>query len=242
MITSTPDDLDPETASPHREPPSHTPPAWAVELQLAIAERLTGFEITLQDLFQRLNPPVDSERSQPEVLNADGCNVNAATDLVAPIVATPPAPEPVDWMSALLGPILCEDPQLDDSIHWIEQNILEGNLHALSLVGHLLVFRCAPSDRKPSLLKDVGEAYYRCFPKTRDLSNPFEDALIAWLKQHCEAADLRNSIELVHPGERFDAARHSPVERGGVEIAEVLGWVVLRDGGKVFSKASVQTR
>ena len=147
-----------------------------------------------------------------------------------------------DWLRVMLGPSLHGNPRIGKPIHWLEDNVLANNGDALLLVGQLLVFRFASSDRKPTLLKDVGEAFYRCFPKTLDARDPFEEELVDWLRQHCEEAGLPNSIELVHPGERFDATRHSPLERGGVEVAEVLGWVVLRDGGRVFSKASVQTR
>jgi len=46
---------------------------------------------------------------------------------------------------------------------------------------------------------------------------------------------------LVHPGQRFDAARHNAASRG-VEIVAVHGWVVLREGGKVYTKATVAVR
>ncbi len=68
-----------------------------------------------------------------------------------------------------------------------------------------------------------------------------EQALVAWLKRACEAAGIPNTIELVHPGERFDSARHTAATRG-VEITEVRGWIVLRDNGKVYTKASVAVR
>jgi hypothetical protein len=35
--------------------------------------------------------------------------------------------------------------------------------------------------------------------------------------------------------------RHNAAERG-VEVADVFGWVVLRDNGKVYSKANVSLR
>ena len=52
---------------------------------------------------------------------------------------------------------------------------------------------------------------------------------------------MSNTIELVHPGERFDSTRHNASKRG-VEITQVLGWIVLRDNGKVYTKASVAVR
>ena len=52
---------------------------------------------------------------------------------------------------------------------------------------------------------------------------------------------MSNTIELVHPGERFDSTRHNASQRG-VEITQVLGWIVLRDNGKVYTKASVAVK
>ena len=43
------------------------------------------------------------------------------------------------------------------------------------------------------------------------------------------------------PGERFDSLRHN-ASRPGVEITQVLGWIVLRDNGKVYTKASVAVK
>jgi hypothetical protein len=124
----------------------------------------------------------------------------------------------------------------------LERRVTANDPAALMLLGQLLVFRFAEPDRKPALLKDAGEAFYRFHSKTQDALDPAEGALSHWLVRHCETVGLPNSIELVHPGERFDNTRHAPIERGGVEIAQVLGWVVLRDGGRVFAKALVRTR
>jgi hypothetical protein len=68
-----------------------------------------------------------------------------------------------------------------------------------------------------------------------------EESLVRWLRRTCEAAGIFNSVELVHPGERFDSTRHSAATRG-VEITQVQGWVVLRDNGKVYTKATVTAR
>jgi hypothetical protein len=163
------------------------------------------------------------------------------TDIVQEF--TPPAViSQDDWLGLMIGSTLASDERLGDALSWLRENVLAENPNALSLIGQLLVFRCAGADRKPSILKDVGEAYYRCFPKVSEENCPFEESLASWSQSLCSEAGLPNSIELVHPGERFDAARHAPVERGGVEVAEVFGWVVLRDSGRVFSKASVLTR
>ncbi|MFM9963712.1 MAG: hypothetical protein ACKV2Q_21090 [Planctomycetaceae bacterium] len=215
-------------------------PAWAAQWQTAINEQIAGWESRLQtlveELKQRLPPPsparvpaivVEPEPVEPPPLN--------------------PVIEPNDarsqtWLRVLLGNVLFGNSVLQDSIQWLEQQALSGNGDALLLLGQLLVFRFSSADRKPALLKDVGEAFYRCFPKSLDASDPFEESLAAWLATECEAAGLPNRIELVHLGERFDASKHAPIERGGIEVTRVLGWVVLRDGGRVFSKASIQAR
>jgi hypothetical protein len=145
------------------------------------------------------------------------------------------------WEKAVLGRDVAAHPALAFQRHQLLSGVLEGNAAACALAGQLLVFQAAPAERLPPLLKDLGEAYYRWQPKTRPGNTPFEEALCAWLQRTCEAAGLHNTIELVHPGERFDTARHNAATRG-VEITEVHGWIVLRDNGKVYTKASVAVR
>jgi hypothetical protein len=65
--------------------------------------------------------------------------------------------------------------------------------------------------------------------------------LIAHLTECCEAAGVSNTIELVRPGDRYDHTRHNSKQRG-VEIDGVFGWIVLRDNGKVYTKASVAVK
>jgi hypothetical protein len=220
-----------------------TPPAWAVELLAMVSRRLDHIESMLESRGERVElskpDPEDFGRADPDE------DTFIQSDLPDFPVAAPPASIAIaddDSLSVMLGPSLCGVAELKPSIQWLRDQVKAANPQALAFVGQLLVFRCAPADRKPGLLKDVGEAYYRCFPKTQDVGHPFEDAVAAWSRRHCEEAGLPNSVELVHPGERFDSGRHTPVERGGVEVAEVLGWVVLRDSGRVYSKALVQTR
>jgi hypothetical protein len=119
--------------------------------------------------------------------------------------------------------------------------VAEGDPGACCLLGQLLIFRSAAADKMPPLLKDIGEAYYRWQPKTRPGPSPMEQALATWLKEALQDVGMANSIELVEPGERFDSNRHTASSRG-VEITEVRGWVVLRDNGKVYTKAHVAVR
>jgi hypothetical protein len=143
-----------------------------------------------------------------------------------------------DWEEALLGRELAENPALIFQRQQLIEGTLSGQPASCSLVGQLLVFQSSPADKMPQLLKEVGEAYYRWQPKTTPQSNAMEEILTAWLKRICDENGIGNTIELVHPGERFDSSRHNAATRG-VEISEVRGWIVLRDNGRVYTKANV---
>lgn len=142
------------------------------------------------------------------------------------------------WEWAILGPDLAQRPNLAFERGQLLSGVLEGDSGACALAGQLLVFQSAPAERLPQLLKDLGEAFYRWRPKTDPNTSPMEEALVEWLRRSCEAAGIFNTIALVHPGERFDSTRHTAASRG-VEITEVHGWIVLRDNGKVYTKAAV---
>ena len=145
------------------------------------------------------------------------------------------------WEQAILGPSLAQDPALAFQRRQLLDGVLEGNAGACALAGQLLVFQSAPPERLPQQLKDLGEAFYRWQPKKTPGTNPVEEALVGWLRRSCENAGINNTIELVHPGERFDSTRHNATSRG-VEITEVRGWIVLRDNGRVYTKATVAVR
>ena len=156
----------------------------------------------------------------------------------APRMAETP---PADWQRAILGRALAEQPGLESERQQLFAALLGGEPAACGLAGQLLVFQSASAERMPPLLKDIGEAYYRWQPKSRPQPSVFEQALVRALQRTCEAAGIANTIELVGPGERFDSTRHNASMRG-VEITEVHGWVVLRDNGKVYTKAAVSVR
>jgi len=168
------------------------------------------------------------------------------------LLGAPPRPEPMverlapvaapesaagDWDSVLLGPELASQDDLEIDRQELLADARHGDPAAWALLGQLLVFRAANSDRLPVLLKDIGEAYYRWRPSA-GVDDPFRDCLISWLQQSCAAGGLSNTIELVHPGDRYDSTRHNTRERG-VEVSAVFGWVVLRDNGSVYTNANV---
>ncbi len=155
----------------------------------------------------------------------------------------PETPEPVssDWERAILGDALADNSSLAFQRQQLVEGVMSGERAAKSLVGQLIVFQSATTEKMAPLLKEIGEAYYRWQPKAEAVSNPFEETLVAWLQNACDEAGIGNKIELVNPGERFDSGRHTAAERG-VEITQVLGWVVLRDNGRVYTKAAVAVK
>jgi hypothetical protein len=189
----------------------------------------------LQELFQRLRQ--ENEARIKELLQA--------LRPPEPVRPTPkpaaPAPGKAELQRALLGSELAEHPSLDFQRQQLFDGILEGNPAACCLVGQLLVFQSASAEKMPKVLSDIGEAYYRWQPKTRPGNTTLETTLAHWLQRRCEAAGVSNTIELVGPGERFDAQRHNAATRG-VEICEVHGWVVLRGNGTVYTKANVAVK
>jgi len=146
-----------------------------------------------------------------------------------------------DWQEALLGGELAHNPALNLDKNQLLNGVLSSDPGACGLVGDLLLFRAAAADKMPPLLKDIGEAFYRWQPKTSNHPSELEKALVEWLMRACDQAGMANTIELVNPGERFDSLRHN-ASRPGVEITQVLGWIVLRDNGKVYTKASVAVK
>ena len=204
----------PPAAEPAAPEPAAIDPAALQALLRPLQEQLAQIDAKINTLAERLAP------EQPE----------------EPLAAT--LPGMADWQRALLGVDLAEQPGLDAYRPRLLEGVLQGDEGACALVGQLLTFRSAMTDKMPPLLKDLGEAYYRWQPKTRPGSDPMETAMVGWLRETMQEAGISNTIELVHPGERFDSARHNAATRG-VEITEVRGWIVLRDNGKVYSKAAV---
>lgn len=145
------------------------------------------------------------------------------------------------WKEIILGVELCGDPALSESRNRLFRGILSEDDSAKALAGQMLLVQAATPDRLPPLMKEVGEAYYRWRPKMAGMADPFETALAGFLKRRCDAGGLGNTIELVIVGDRFDAAKHNASERGAT-ITGVHGWVVLRDNGKVYTKANVSVK
>ena len=141
----------------------------------------------------------------------------------------------------MFGEQLCESASLAKDRKTLMDGVQRRDANAIGLASRLMLVQVASSDEVPSLLKEIGEAYYRWRPKTIDSQDAFEEALAASLRQRVAAVRLRNAIDLVRVGDRFDSSRHVTSDRG-VEVTEVRGWVVLRENGKALTKASVSLR
>jgi len=154
------------------------------------------------------------------------------------------APQPVQddrWQKILFGGDLANNQALMALRDKLLEGLLGGERQATGLVGTILLFQAASAERMPQILKDIGEAYYRWHPRTQLGDDPLRDGLINWLRRKCEAAGVSNTIVLVRPGDRFESARHNAKQKG-VEVTQVGGWVVLRDNGKVYTKANVAVK
>lgn len=145
------------------------------------------------------------------------------------------------WQDVIFGLELASNDSLASLRSALVADLQKGACTALTFLGCLLLFRAAEVDRMSPLLKDLGESYYAWCAGRDDSSENEQQALVAWLVRRCAAVGVTNVIELVRVGDRLDLARHSATGRG-VDVAAVHGWVVLRDNGKVYTKAAVTAR
>jgi hypothetical protein len=175
-----------------------------------------------------------------------------AVPVAAVPIATPAAVHSASgsgesWHQAIFGPQWAAHAKTAPSRQQLldgvtaEKGVTAGKKDAATLAGLLMMFQAAAPDRRPQMLKDIGEAYLRWRPDANDDPDGMRAALVTWLTRHSEESGKSNTIELVHPGDRFDNTRHHAQEKGA-EIVRAFGWVVLREGGKVYTKASVAVK
>jgi len=160
-----------------------------LQLQGTITEQKEALAAAFRQLWQRVDQGL-AEIAQyvrpPETDDSAGTAAGSA-----------------EWQQALFGREIAEHPALAFQRQQLLNGLLENNAAACALVGQLLVFQSAPPEKMPPLLKEIGEAYYRWHPKTKPGANKMEEILVDWLKKTCDVAGISNTIELVHPGERF---------------------------------------
>lgn len=199
-------------------------------------------------------PPSSSGGRQPTDAASASAARLASTTPVAPSFAPSAAPGSTvshmshddAWEALILGSELCGRPDLAAHRQRLLHDLHAGrgaqpSLAAQSLAGQLLLLHASNAEELPERLRYVGEAYYRWHPRTTTADDPLEAALAALLTSRAESVGLRNSIQLVRPGDRFDSTRHVTNGRG-LEVVAVHGWIVLRENQKVYTKASVTVR
>jgi hypothetical protein len=143
-----------------------------------------------------------------------------------------------NWSRILFGDNLHAGPSISHLSGSLLADVYADDNSAVGLAGQVMTFRTGTAEQKARLLKEVGEAFYGWKPQgDESLLQP----LIDWVHAELEAVQLGNRIMVVQVGDRYDMQRHN-AKQAGVEVAEVYGWIVLRDNGKVFSKANVAVR
>lgn len=196
----------------------------------ALGERLEQLSTELADFRHEA---LQSLQQPPEPL------VSANVIEPLPVKPAEAAPRSHDsWEAIILGNELSGNAALNAVRQRFLADVVSGVVAARALAGQLLLLQTTPPDELPERFRHVGEAYYRWRPCSSTAEDPLEQALADWLTRCADEAGLRNSIQLVRPGDRFDSTRHSAATRG-VEVTAVHGWVVLRDNTKVYTKASV---
>jgi hypothetical protein len=223
-------------AEPKIEPPM-VAPAYVPPAAVAIPAQPAG--AVLPPLAQPVAAPVVAmPAAAPAVQTA-----RPATASVQPqparagsIPATGPGGG--NWSQIIFGDQLKADPGIGSLSGTLLSEVYATEADAIGMLGYLLAFRSADQERKPKLLKELGEAFYLWKP---DGNERLLEPLIHWVHATLDQAGISNRIEVVQVGDRYDMQRHNAKDRG-VEVCGVAGWVVLRDNGKVYSKANVSVR
>jgi len=214
-------------------------------------ERLQAQQAEVAEMFASLGSDLDQLIDQfariPQAV------ASQPVPAVAPAPVAAPQSSPFDFLrdsnnqggpdlqALILGPELTANVSLDGQRQQLMDDLTSGSAAALTLCGAIMLFRGANQERMPQLLKDIGEAWYAWSPNSAEGEDDLRDELCGWLQRKCTEAGVPNSIELVRPGDRYDVKRHH-ARQPGVEVTEVAGWVVLRDNGKVYTKAAVSVK
>jgi hypothetical protein len=178
-------------------------------------------------LDQQLQQHVEQSQSERE-----------AEDAAAQTAAAEQAQRLGQFEQTVFGPAWGADPTTADDRRALIDAMQSGDAKACRFVGQLLLVGSAESERFPTLLQDLGEAFYAYRPKTSDAADPLEQALVDAVHVRGDEVGAGNRIELVRVGDRFDNGFHDAKNRG-VEIGQVEGWIVLRNNGKVYTRAKV---
>ena len=206
-----------------------------------LMERVGGLDERLNDCSSLVpaSQVDDNTSASTEVVDSSAAVEAGVSELVNAQFTSSGEEQVIEQL--IFGRDLCDDDSLDSRRQELLDGVLAREASAIGLAARLMLVRAAGADELSSLLKEIGEAYYRRHPKTADVTDQLEGSLVKDLHNRIAAVGLRNSIELVCPGDRYDATRHVSPDHG-VEVAAVRGWAVLRDNGKPLTKASVGLR
>ena len=207
-------------------------------------DRLDGLEERFADQpVPSTTPPVSDETTRS---HEDVETVAATDDVFSETLAQADSRfiqtgEERVFEQLVFGQELCHDHSLDSSRQRLMDGVADGHAASSSRAAPQMRVQTVGVEELPPLLKEIGEAYYCWHPKTTDSEDVLEQSLVNLLEERIAAVGLRNSIEVIMPGDRYDTTRHVSPDRG-VEVADVRGWAVLRDNGKPLTKASVGLR
>lgn len=223
-------------AEPQAEPPLAAPvyaPPAAVAIQAQPAN------VALPPLAQPAAAPlVPTLAAAPaaQIPRATAASAQPQPARAGSIPATGPGGG--NWSQIIFGDQPKADPGIGALSGTLLSEVYANEADAIGMLGYLLAFRSADQERKPKLLKELGEAFYLWKP---DGNQRLLEPLIHWVHATLDQAGINNRIEVVQVGDRYDMQRHNAKDRGA-EVYGVAGWVVLRDNGKVYSKANVSVR
>ncbi len=214
-----------------KSPATHA--AQETPAQEPTAQEPTAREAAATTIEQSTRAPRTTTRQPPTVAPAASPQPKRQAEPVAVRSG-----EGMNWSAIVFGEHAQGDPTISHLSGSLLGDVYQGDQRAIALTGQLMAFRSGTAEQKARLLKEVGESFYAWRPQGDD---DLLHALIDWVHGELDAVQLGNRIQVVQAGDRFDMQRHN-AKQPGVEVAEVFGWIVLRDNGKVFSKANVAVK
>lgn len=216
-----------------QEPVAQEPAAQQPAAQEAPVATSTTHEADATRIEQQTRSPRATAQQPPTVAPAASPQPKRQAEPIAVRGG-----EGANWSGIVFG----EHARGNSSISHLSGSLLgdvyQGDQQAIALTGQLMAFRSGTAEQKARLLKEVGESFYAWRPQGDD---DLLQALIDWVHGELDAVQLGNRIQVVQAGDRYDMQRHN-AKQPGVEVADVFGWIVLRDNGKVFSKANVAVK
>jgi len=181
--------------------------------------------------------PVAAPEASPRLIPRQEKEAPAPAPTPAPAAVSRPMTASNDWDVVVFGPVLAAHDGTADGRAALLAGAIAGKSRAAALVGQLMLFQ-ASEDRRAQMLKDIGELYYRWRPDANNDPDGLRAVLVEQLMRRCDEAGNGMKIDLVRPGDRFDSTCHNAADKGA-EITAVFGWVVSRENGKIYTKASV---